>query len=52
MSPEAERLAARLRDRWDELAGLVADVPAESDETLELLRRTGMPIAHRARRAS
>lgn len=43
MSPEAAALAARLRDRWDDL-GREVGVPAPLPERLELLRATGCPI--------
>lgn len=47
MSPEAADLAQRLRDRWDDLGRLVADAPPPPDAALDLLSRTGFPLAHR-----
>lgn len=52
MSPEAAAIAQRLRDEWDTLGELVADAPPPPAEALDLLRRTGFPVAHQIKAAS
>jgi hypothetical protein len=52
MSPEAQALADRLREHWDELAALDADAPPAPPAALDLLRRLGYPLLKEPRRPS